>query len=127
MLVLCPAAKLALICPPAVAVVDRKAGVEAQSQRAEVKRTMYDGSCGGKPQLCCFKFYVMPHPQDGTFQYAFVQAAAEKKAASLQTEPGQALAFTALTSVTVELLMLTFCLRQFPFSFTVFDMFSFLV
>lgn len=78
-LVLCPAAKLALICPPAVAVVDGKAGVEAQSQRVGVKRTVYDSSCGGKPQLCCFKFCVMPHPQDGTFQYAFVQAAAEKK------------------------------------------------
>lgn len=79
MLVLCPAAKVALICPPAVAVVDRKAGMEAQSQRVEVKQTMYDGSCGGKPQLRCFKFCVMPHPQDGTFQFAFVQAAAEKK------------------------------------------------
>ena len=87
---------------------------------------VYDCSFGGKPQLCWVKFYVMPHPRDGAFQYAVVQAAA-KKAATLQTEPGQALAFTALTSVTIELLMLTFCFRQFPFSFTVFDMFSFLV
>lgn len=68
----------------------------------------------------------MLHPQDGVFQYAFIQAAV-KKAVTLQTEPGQALAFTALTSVTIELLMLTFCFRQFPFSFTAFDMLSFLV
>lgn len=44
----------------------------------------------------------MLHPRNGAFQYAFVQAAA-KKAAMLQTEPGQALAFTALASVTTEL------------------------
>lgn len=110
-----------------IAGVDRKAGVEACNQRVKAGWTVYDYSFGGKPQLCWVKFCVMPHPRDGAFQCAFVQAAAKKKAAALQTEPGQALAFTALTSVTIKLLMLTFCSRQFPFSFTVFDMFTFFV
>lgn len=85
-----------------IAGVDRKAGVEAHSQRVEAGWTVCDCSVGGKPQLCWLKFCVMLHPWDGVFQYAFVQAAA-KKAATLQTEPGQALTFTALTSVTIEL------------------------
>lgn len=45
----------------------------------------------------------MPHPQDGVFQPAFVQAATakkkKKKAGRLQTESDQTLTFTALTSV----------------------------
>ena len=108
-----------------IAGVDRKAGVEAHSQRVEAGWTVYDCSFGGKPQLSCVKFRVVPRPRDGAFQYAFVQAAA-KKAAMLQPEPGQALVFTALTSVTIELLTLTFCFRPFPYSFTMFDMCSFL-
>lgn len=62
-----------------IAGVDRKAGVEAYSQRVEMGWTVYDCFFRGKPRLCWVKFCVMPHPWDGVFQYGFVQAAAAKK------------------------------------------------
>lgn len=56
-----------LPCSCVIAGVDRKAGTEACSQRAEAGWAECDCPFGGKPQLVWVKFCTMPHPEDGGF------------------------------------------------------------
>lgn len=56
-----------LPCSCVIAGVDRKAGTETCSQRAEAGWAECDCPFGGKPGLVWVKFCMMPHPEDGGF------------------------------------------------------------
>lgn len=129
-IVSCLAAKLTLICPPAVRLLEsiRKAGAEAHSQRAEAGWTVGDCPSGGKPQFCWLgsaRCHTLRMVCSNPPLYKLLLQKEQVDFRQSQTKHWHLLLSHQLT---IELcLTLTSCFGQFPFSFTIFGVFSFFV